>query len=84
MANGTRDDDIREVMAEERSRGKRPISADARKLRKERLETIRMILSLKREADVIAAIGLLGRVGDPDELEKILKTWRALSFSRKQ
>jgi len=31
MANGTRDDDIRDVIAEEKSRGKRPHDAKARK-----------------------------------------------------
>ena len=81
MANGTKDDDIREVMAEESRRGKRPASAEARKLQRERLETMRLILGFTREADVIAAIGLLGRDDDPAELEKILKIWRALSSS---
>ena len=84
MANGTRDDDIREEMAEESRRGKRPTSAEARRLQRERLETMRMILGFTREADVIAAIGLLGRDDDPAELEKILKIWRALSSSPKK
>ncbi|MHB8503749.1 MAG: hypothetical protein ACYDHE_22745 [Candidatus Acidiferrales bacterium] len=84
MANGTKDDDIRDVMAEESRRGKRPASAEARKLQKERLESMRMILGFTREADVIAAIGLLGRGGDPVELEQILKTWRAPSSSRRK
>jgi len=84
MASGTKDDDIRDVMAEESRRGKRPISPEARKLQKERLATIRMILGFTREADVIAAIDLLGRGDDPDELEKVLKLWRALSSSRRK
>jgi hypothetical protein len=84
MASGTKDDDIRDVMAEESRRGKRPIRPEARKLQKERLATIRMILGFTREADVIAAIDLLGRGDDPDELEKILKLWRALSSSRRK
>jgi hypothetical protein len=84
MADGTKDDDIREVMAEGKSRGKRPISGEARKLQRERRETMRRILGFTREADVIAAIDLLGRGDDPEELEKILKLWRALSSSRKR
>ena len=84
MANGTKDDDIREVMAEESRRGKRPVSAEARKLQRARMEAMRMILGFTREADVIAAIDLLGRGDDPDELEKILKLWRALSASRRK
>jgi hypothetical protein len=84
MANGTKDDDIREVMAEESRRGKRPINAEARKLQREQREMMRRILGFTKEADVIAAIDLLGRGGDPDELEKILKLWRALSSSRRK
>lgn len=84
MANGTKDDDIREVVAEETRRGKRTISTEARKLQRERLETMRKILGFTREADVIAAIDLLGRGDDPGEREKILKIWRALSSSRRK
>jgi hypothetical protein len=84
MANGTKDDDIRDVMAEESRRGKRPNSAEARKLQRERLEIMRTILGFTKEADAIAAIDLLGRGDDPDELEKILKLWRALSSSRRK
>jgi hypothetical protein len=84
MANGTKDDDIREVMAEESRRGKRQINAEARKLQRERLETMRRILAFTKETDVIAAIDLLGRGDDPEELEKILKLWRALSSSRRK
>jgi hypothetical protein len=84
MPNGAKDDDIREVMAEESRRGKRPINAEARKLQRERQETMRRILAFTKETDVIAAIDLLGRGDDPDELEKILKLWRALSSSRRK
>ena len=84
MPNGTKDDDIREVMAEESRRGKRPINAEARKLQRERQETMRRILAFTKETDVIAAIDLLGRGDDPEELEKILKLWRALSSSRRK
>jgi hypothetical protein len=84
MANGTKDDDIREVMAEESRRGKRPINAEARKLQREHQEMMRRILEFTKEADVVAAIDLLGRGDDPDELEKILKLWRALSSSRRR
>jgi hypothetical protein len=84
MANGTKDDDIREVMAEESRRGKRPINAETRKLQRERQEMMRRILGFTKEIDVVAAIDLLGRRGDPDELEKILKLWRALSSSQRK
>ena len=84
MANSTKDDDIRDVMAEESRRGKRPINAEARKLLREQHEAMRSILAFTKEADVVAAINLLGRGDDPDELEKILKLWRALSSSRRK
>jgi hypothetical protein len=84
MANEAKDDDIRELIAEESRRGRRHASAETRKLERERLETMRRILGFTREADVIAAIDLLGHGDDPDELEKILKVWRALSALRKR
>jgi hypothetical protein len=84
MANDAKDDEIREVMAEDSRRGKRPIHAEARKVERERLEAMRRILTFTKEADVIAAIDLLGRGDDPAELEKILKLWRALSASRRK
>jgi hypothetical protein len=39
---------------------------------------MRRILAFTKETDVIAAIDLLGRGDDPDELEKILKLIVAL------
>lgn len=84
MANGTKDDDIREVMAEESRRGKRRVDLVTRKLEKQRLEAIRVILSIRREEEAVAAIRALGQGDDPDELERILKVWRAFSPSRKK
>jgi hypothetical protein len=84
MVNGSKEDDIREVMAEEARRGKRPLDAAARKLEKERLEAIKVILGFRRETEVIAAIRALGHGDDPKELERILKVWRELSSSKKK
>ena len=84
MPNDPIDDDIRDVMAEEKSRGRRPMDAAARKLERERLKELREILALEREQDVVGAIRALGHGDDPQEFEKILKTWRALSSSRKR
>lgn len=83
MPNGTKDGHIREVMAEESRRGKRPLDTSARKLERQRLEAIRVILSICREEDAVAAIRALGHGDDPDELERILKVWRASSSARK-
>jgi hypothetical protein len=79
-----KDEDIREVMAQESRRGKRPLDPVGRKLEKQRLEAIRVILSIRREEDAVAAIRALGHGDDPDELERILKVWRAASSSRKK
>jgi len=84
MLDNPKDDDIRDVMAEEKRRGKRPQDLEARKLHKERLETLRVILALTREQEAIDAIRLLGHGDDPKELEEILKVWRALSSSKKR
>jgi hypothetical protein len=58
MANDPKDEEIREVMAEEKRRGKRPQHLDARKLHKQRLEALREILSFTREQEAIDAIRL--------------------------
>jgi hypothetical protein len=84
MANGSKDEDIREVMAEESRRGKRRLDPAARKLERQRLEAIREILSIRREEEAVAAIRALGHGDDPDELEQILKVWRAASSLRKK
>jgi hypothetical protein len=83
MPDDPKDDEIREVMAEEKSRGKRPQHLEARKLHKQRLEALRVILGFKREQEAINAIRALGHGDDPKELEEILKVWRALSSSKK-
>lgn len=83
MPNGTKDDDIREVMAEESRRGRRPLDTLAWKLEKQRLEALRVILSIRREEDAVMAIRALGHGDVPDELERVLKVWRASSSTRK-
>jgi hypothetical protein len=84
MADGTKDDDIREVMAEEKSRGRRPHDAKARKQKKDELETIRGLFATPREEDFVRAIRALGYGDDPKQLEKIVKAWRDLASSRRR
>ena len=84
MANGTKNDDIREVMAEEKSRGRRPLDPEARKRRKDEIEVIRGLFATPREEDFVRAIRALGYGDDPKQLEKILKAWRDLSSSRRR
>lgn len=84
MANGTKDDDIREVMAEEKSRGKRPHDAAERKRKKAEIEVLRGLFATPREEDFVRAIRALGYGDDPKQFEKILKAWRDLSSSRRR
>jgi hypothetical protein len=84
MANGTKDDDIREVMAEEGSRGRRPHDAAERKRKKEEIEVLRGLFATPREEDFARAIRALGYGDDPKQLEKIVKAWRDLSSSRRR
>jgi len=71
------DEDIQEVMEEERSRGSRqPTSPEARRERAKRLRDARKLLEQGTEADVRAAIRAAGiRAGSP-EAERILRVWR--------
>jgi hypothetical protein len=84
MANGTKDDDIREVMAEEKSRGRRPHDSKARKRKQDELEIIRGLFATPREEDFVRAIRALGYGDDPKQLEKIVKAWRDLASSRRR
>jgi hypothetical protein len=84
MANGTKDDDIREVMAEEKSRGRRPHDAEARKRKKNEIEILRGIFATPSEEDFVRAIRELGYGDDPESFERILRAWRAFSASRKR
>jgi len=72
-----RDEDIREVMAEEKSRGSRqPTSQEARREHAKRLRDARKLLEDGTEHDVKAAIEAAGiPAGSPAALE-ILRIWR--------
>jgi hypothetical protein len=83
MDKDRKDEEISSLMDEERRRGRRPRDSEAEKLRKQRLETLREILHLKKEEDFIAAIRALGHGDDPAELANALKIWRAFSSSRR-
>jgi hypothetical protein len=84
MTNGSNDDDIREVMAEEKSRGRRSHDAKARKQWRDEMEVLRGIFATPREEDFVRSIRALGYSDDPKSFEEILKAWRAFSSSRKR
>ena len=78
------DDDIREVMAEEKSRGKRPLDLKARKEKAELLRQVREALGLDTEIEFRQAIRGLQLDEDPKRLEEAVRLWRSFSSSRRK
>jgi hypothetical protein len=74
-----KDDDLRDVMAEETSRGKRPISAEARRERRELLRGFRDALHAKTEREFLEILRELGLADDPQKRAEALKIWRSAS-----
>lgn len=84
MPNGTKDDDIREVMAEESRRGRRPVDAKEIERKKHEREILRNLLHIEREEEFLKAIRELGYADEPEKTALILKAWRALASSRRR
>jgi hypothetical protein len=78
------DDDIRDVMAEEESRGKRPLDLKARKEKAELLRQVREALGLDTEIEFRQAIRGLQLDEDPKRLEEAVRLWRSFSSSRRK
>jgi hypothetical protein len=74
------DKDLRDVMREEKSRGKRRVDPEEERKRQELLRTFRAALQARTEREFLDAIKLLGLGDDPQKRENALKIWR--SFSR--
>ena len=74
------DKDLRDVMREEKSRGKRRVDPDEERKRQELLRTFRAALEARTEREFLEAVKLLGLGDDPLKRENALKIWR--SFSR--
>jgi hypothetical protein len=83
MANKPTDDDIRDVMAAEKSRGKRPIDLKAKRERAELLRLVREVLYLESEKEFRQAIRALQLDADPARLEDAVRLWRSFSSSRR-
>ncbi len=71
------DSDIRDVMKEEKSRGKRRIDPGALRRRDELLVKYREALKLRTEREFLDAIRGIGLGDDPERLREILKIWRS-------
>ncbi len=70
-------DDIRDVMKAEQSRGRRPIDIDARREREEMLKVLRELLNEGDEAGFMQAMRAYGWGDDSAEFQRALKIWRA-------
>jgi hypothetical protein len=72
-----RDEDIQEVMAEEKSRGSRqPTSPAARRERAKRLRDVKVLLQQGTEDDIKAAIRAAGIPLESPAAVEILRIWR--------
>jgi hypothetical protein len=80
VMNEPEDQDLRDVMREEKSRGKRRIDVAEHRRRQELLKGFRDALDARTEREFLEAIKLLGLGDDPLKRENALKIWR--SFSR--
>jgi hypothetical protein len=71
------DDDIQEVMSEEKSRGSRtPTSRAARREHAKRLQQMKKLLENGTEEEVRAAVQAAGMSADSDDALRILQIWR--------
>lgn len=77
-----KDEEIRELMAAEKSRARRPYDSEAMRVKRKQLEDFRVALTLKTEQDFVKAIRELGYVIDEEQLEDAVRVWRSLSSSR--
>jgi hypothetical protein len=84
MPNQPSDDDIRDVMAEEKSRGKRPLDLKARREKAELLRQVREALALDTEMEFRQAIRGLQLDEDPKRLDEAVRLWRSFSSSRRK
>ncbi len=79
VADDPKGSDIRDVMKEEKSRGKRRVDTKALQLTQERLKLLGEALNSKTEREFVEAIRQFGLADDPEKLREVLKIWRASS-----
>jgi len=71
------EDEIREIMAEETSRGRwRPRTAASTRAKAERRRTVRELLAIRDRNEFVAAIIEYGLQPGSSEFEQALKAWR--------
>jgi hypothetical protein len=75
MTKKTRpNDQIAEVINEEKNRARRPLAEAARRGRKEKLRIVEAVLQIATEADFLKAMQSYGLTGE--ELKSALEAWR--------
>jgi hypothetical protein len=79
MTHEPNDPDIRDVMREEKSRGKRRVDVEALRRRADLLKKFREALTLRTEREFVDAIREMKLADDPEKLRELLKIWRASS-----
>jgi hypothetical protein len=77
MADDPKDSDIRDVMREEKSRGKRRVDVEALRRREDLLKKFREALTLRTEREFVDAIREMKLADHPEKLRELLKIWRA-------
>jgi hypothetical protein len=70
-----KENDIRDVMKEERSRGRRPIDIEARREREELLRILRELLRERDREGFLQAMRAYGWSDDSPEFQRALKIW---------
>lgn len=71
-------DDIKDVMAEERGRGKRRVDTEALKARAKMRRDMRYLLSIRKREDFIENLIRLGVKPGSPEYELALQIWRGV------
>ena len=81
MSDDSEDQDLRDVVAEEKSRGvkRRKVDTKERQLARDLLRGLRDALSARTEKEFLEALKPLGLVDDPRKREEALKIWRSVS-----
>ena len=81
MPAESEDQDLRDVMAQEKSRGtrRRRIDPEEQRRQQELLRGFRDALHARTEGEFLKALTPLGLADDPVKREKALKIWRSSS-----
>ena len=78
------DEDIRDVLREERGRGRRPVDTEAEKAERELRDGYRRLISAgASEEEFRDGLIALGWPPDSSEFEALMRQWRAIQRARR-